>query len=55
MVFEGGDIDVHVPGGKAPFPVFLLKVLFIVDVSLNIIGERILPVFIVETLGTSLW
>jgi hypothetical protein len=55
VVSEGGDVNIHVPGGKGSPPVLLLKSLLIVHVSLNIVCEWILPVLIVGAQDTTLW
>lgn len=54
VVSDGGDVDVHVPRGSGLPSVFLLKGLLIVHISLNIVRERILPIFRVKLLTATL-
>ena len=55
VVSEGGDVDVHVPRGSGLPSVLLLEGLLIVHISLNIIRERVLPVFRVKTVTATPW
>lgn len=55
VVSERGDVDVQVSRGNTLPSVFLLKGLLIVHISLDVICERIFPVFIAKTLGVPLW